>query len=61
MTVGEIYGTLGEVVANIKIGRENEQEITIFDSTGLAIHDIMYAKLLYDKVKEKGFPVFELL
>lgn len=51
MKVEDIYGTLGEVVANIKKGRENDEEITIFDSTGLAILDIICAKLVYNKAK----------
>ena len=59
--VKEIYGTLGEVVANLKRGRENDQEITVFDSTGLAIQDIICAQLVYNKAKERGFPNFELL
>jgi len=46
---GDIYGDLGEIVANIKKGRENDEEVTIFDSTGLAILDIICAKLLYNK------------
>lgn len=48
----DIYGTLGEVVAGLKKGRESDQEITVFDSTGLAIQDIICAKLVYDKAKE---------
>ncbi|GAI52320.1 unnamed protein product, partial [marine sediment metagenome] len=51
--VEDIYGTLGEVVANIKKGRENEEDITVFDSTGLAIQDIICAKVIYDKAKLK--------
>jgi alanine dehydrogenase len=51
--VEQIYGTLGEVVANIKRGRESDQEITIFDSTGLAIHDLICAKLAYQKASGK--------
>jgi alanine dehydrogenase len=54
--VEEIYGTLGEVVAGIKKGRENDQEITLFDSTGLAILDIICAKLVYERAKEIGHP-----
>ena len=46
---GGIYGTLGEVVTNIRKGQENNEEITIFDSTGLAIQDIICAKLVYEK------------
>jgi alanine dehydrogenase len=47
--VDEIYGTLGEIVAGIKKGRDTQEEITIFDSTGLAIHDIACAKTVYEK------------
>ena len=61
MKVDEIYGTLGEVVANIKQGRENDQEITIFDSTGLAIQDIICAKLAYEKGRKRKVPAFELI
>jgi len=48
----DIYGILGEVVANIKKGRESDEEITVFDSTGLAVQDIICAKLVYDKANE---------
>jgi alanine dehydrogenase len=59
--IENIYGTLGEVVANIKKGRDNDDEITIFDSTGLAIQDVICAKLVYEKAKERGAPTFGLL
>ena len=49
LRVEEVYGTLGEVVGNIKKGRESNEEITVFDSTGLAIQDIICAKLVYEK------------
>jgi len=54
--VEDIYGTLGEVVANIRKGRESDEEITVFDSTGLAIQDIICAKFVYDKSIRKDFP-----
>lgn len=57
----DIYGTLGEVVNNRKKGRENEEEITIFDSTGLAIQDIICAKLVYEKAKSGKAQVFKFL
>jgi len=43
-----IYAELGEVVAGKKAGREKAHEITVFDSTGLAIQDISVAKVVYD-------------
>jgi alanine dehydrogenase len=57
----DIYGNLSEVVAGIKKGRENEQEITIFDSTGLGIHDIICARLVYERAKEEKAFAMELL
>jgi alanine dehydrogenase len=50
----DIYGELGEIVAGKKPGRETGEEITVFDSTGLAIQDIATARLAYSKAKFKG-------
>jgi alanine dehydrogenase len=47
----DIYCSLGEVVAGMKRGRVSDDEITIFDSTGLAIQDLVCAKLVYEKAK----------
>lgn len=58
LRIEQIYGTIGEIAANLKNGRENDDEITIFDSTGLAIQDIVCAKLVYEKAKTRGTPVF---
>lgn len=58
--IEDVYGTLGEVVAKKK-GRENNEEITIFDSTGVAIEDIICAKLVYEKARQREFPMFKLL
>lgn len=50
----EIYGELGEVVAGIKPGRVSDSEITIFDSTGLAIQDVITAWHVYEEAERKG-------
>jgi alanine dehydrogenase len=44
LTLGEITGTLGEVVLGVK-GREHAEQVTVFDSTGLAIQDLAIAEL----------------
>lgn len=49
----DIFAELGEVVAGKKPGRENDKEITIFDSTGLAIQDLYTGNLIYNLAKEK--------
>lgn len=50
----DIIASLGEIVAGIKKGRQNDQEITVFDSTGLAIQDLFTAEMVFLKAKEKG-------
>jgi len=50
----DIYCELGEVVAGKKTGRVNESEITLFDSTGLAIQDVATADMVYKKLKGKA-------
>lgn len=53
ITRKDVYGTLGEVVVGKKLGRKNSKEITIFDSTGLAIQDLAVAHLIYKRAVEK--------
>jgi len=47
-----VWAELGEVVAGIKTGRSSVNEITVFDSTGLAIQDAATAELVYRKAIE---------
>lgn len=49
-----LYGELGEIVSGKKRGRENDSEITVFKSVGLAIQDAATAKLVYDKACEQN-------
>ncbi|MDY6958385.1 MAG: alanine dehydrogenase [Halobacteriota archaeon] len=52
----DIYATLGEIVTGRKKGRESD-EITVFDSTGLAIQDMATAKVVYEVANKKGLGV----
>lgn len=45
----DIHASLGEIIAGKKKGRASPEEITIFDSTGLAILDIAVADYVYRK------------
>jgi ornithine cyclodeaminase/alanine dehydrogenase len=49
-----IQGELGEILAGTAIGRILEEDITIFDATGLALLDIATGKLALDLAREKG-------
>jgi len=45
----DVYAELSEIVAGKKPGRTSDDEITIFDSTGVAIEDAVAATLVYEK------------
>lgn len=52
ITKDHIHAELGEVIAGIKTGRENDKEITLFKSVGLAIQDTATALIVYRKALE---------
>ena len=54
LTPEQIYGSLGEIVAGKKPGRESPEEITVFDSTGLIIQDLALGLAVYQRAQERG-------
>ena len=46
-----VYGELAEIVAGKKSGRTNSDEITVFDSTGIALEDAVAAVTVYEKAR----------
>ncbi|MHA3962415.1 MAG: ornithine cyclodeaminase family protein [Candidatus Thorarchaeota archaeon SMTZ1-45] len=50
----KIHAEIGEIINGKKSGRESDDEITLFDSTGLSAQDIAAAKIVYDTAKKKG-------
>ena len=51
ITEEHVKGELGEVLLNTKKGRENDDEITVFKSLGIAAEDIFSAYHIYEKIK----------
>ena len=49
MSESDVHAVLGEVVAGRKPGREHDDEIIIFDSTGMALQDVATAAAVYEK------------
>ncbi|MDR4499444.1 MAG: hypothetical protein MRK02_16225 [Candidatus Scalindua sp.] len=49
----DIHAELGEIVAGKKKGRTADDEITLFDSTGLAIQDVSTAYVVYQILMKK--------
>ncbi|MDP6821714.1 MAG: ornithine cyclodeaminase family protein [Dehalococcoidia bacterium] len=50
----KIHGELGAVINGTTSGRENDDEVTLFKSVGLAIQDLSCARLVYDLAVENG-------
>ncbi len=53
LAMTDVDATLGEVIAGTKPGRQGD-EITVFDSTGLAIQDVAVARIVYDEAKRRA-------
>jgi len=49
-----IQGEIGEILSGQITGRQNNQEITLFKSLGLAVEDIAAATMVYNKAVERG-------
>jgi len=50
----DIYGELGAIVAGDLPGREPDDGLTVFDSTGLAIQDVAAAHVAYENASTAG-------
>lgn len=48
-TEKDLAGELGQIVSGKKKARTSDQDITVFDSTGLAIQDVAVSKIIYEK------------
>ena len=53
ITQKNIHADIGEIVTGKKIGRDNPNQISIFDSTGLALQDIFPAYAIFQKLMSK--------
>jgi len=53
MTREDVHAELGEVIAGVKSGRDSSDEIIIFDSTGMALQDVITATIIYEKAVDK--------
>ncbi|MDG5778731.1 ornithine cyclodeaminase family protein [Haloarculaceae archaeon H-GB2-1] len=58
----DIHAELGAIVAGEVTGRSADDEVTVFDSTGLAIQDVAAAHVVYEHADERGIgQPFELV
>jgi len=49
-----VKAELGEVLAGLHPGREHEDELTVFESLGIAVEDLAAAELVVRKAREQG-------
>ena len=54
MTKERVHASLGEIVAGTKPGRRRDDEIFVFDSTGIAIQDVAAAAVVYRNALAAG-------
>jgi alanine dehydrogenase len=53
-TKQDVHAELGDVIAGTRPGRTSSNEIIIFDSTGMALQDVIAAAAVYEKAVSKG-------
>ncbi|MFL6520079.1 MAG: ornithine cyclodeaminase family protein [Chthoniobacterales bacterium] len=53
MSKADVYADLAEIIAGKKPGRASDDEITIFDSTGIALEDAVAAVAVYEKARNR--------
>ena len=49
VNLDDVYSQLGEIISKNKKGRENPEEVTVFDSTGLGVQDLAISNYVYEK------------
>ena len=54
MSRNDVHAELGEIVAGRRPGRSSKDEIIIFDSTGMALQDVIVAAAVYEKAVKSG-------
>jgi alanine dehydrogenase len=54
ITAEHAHAGLGQVVAGIRPGRESEDQITLFDSSGLTVQDIAAGVHVLERARDRG-------
>ena len=57
--IPEFYCELGEVLAGLKPGRENDNEKILAITCGLAIEDMAMGRMIYEKAKKDGIGTYK--
>lgn len=57
ISADDIVAELGEVIAGKVVGRTNDDQITVFDTSGIAVQDLASSKVAYERAVEAGLGV----
>lgn len=55
--IEDIHAEIGEIILGKKSGRENDTEITVFDTVGMAVQDMGMALSIYNKALVQGLGI----
>jgi ornithine cyclodeaminase/alanine dehydrogenase-like protein (mu-crystallin family) len=58
VTSADVHAELGDLIIGRKPGRTNPEEITVFDSTGVAIQDVASAAWVYERAIARNVGTF---
>jgi ornithine cyclodeaminase/alanine dehydrogenase-like protein (mu-crystallin family) len=47
-------GTVGELLTGRILGRQGDDQITLFESQGIALQDVVCAALVFSRASERG-------
>ncbi|MEA4987191.1 MAG: ornithine cyclodeaminase family protein [Anaerovorax sp.] len=53
----DIIGELGHIINGVAVGRENDEQITVYDATGTALLDLLTGKLALDMAEKQNVGV----
>jgi len=53
----DVQTELGDVIAGLTPGRESDNDITLFNSVGIALQDLAIGKLIVERARQAGIGV----
>ena len=54
LSLSRVHAELGEIVAGRRASRTSQEEIIVFDSTGMALQDVAAAAAVYEAAVHTG-------
>ncbi len=57
ITADQIVAEIGEIIAGMAPGRTSEADVTVFDTSGIAVQDLQSSKVAFDRAVEANLGV----